>query len=142
MKSRTIIRLAVLGLLVLIVAVGCDLFGDDSVSKSERIKQFESDINNNLSNVYKNIHPGVAGFDEMRTPAYWGDGDSGHFPPDDRPFTVSVTISGNTATGQVLSVGTVGPRNVSFRFKEDGSGVWKIDRIELPPPNVIVPAGG
>ena len=133
MKSRTIIRLAVLGLLVLIVTVGCDLFGDDSVSKSERLKQFESDINNNLSNVYKNIHPGVDGYGGMRSADYWSE----HFPPEDRSFTVSVSISGNTATGQVLSGGTVGNRNVSFRFKEDGSDVWKIDRIVLEGATIV-----
>ena len=138
MKSRTIIRLAVLGLLVLIVTLGCDLFGDDSVSKSERLKQFESDINNNLSNVYKNIHPGVAGFEEMRVSSYWAI----HFPSEDRSFTVNVSISGNEATGDILSDNApdgVGNRTVLFRFKEDGSDVWKIDRIVLDG-STIVPA--
>lgn len=138
MKPGTIVRLAVLGLLVLIATIGCDLSGGDSVSRSERIKQFESDINNNLSNVYKNIHPGVNNYGGIRTSVYW----EVVFPPEDRSFTVSVTISGNTATGMInAKVGSgVGNRTVSFRFKEDGSDVWKIDRIEIPTGNTIVPA--
>ena len=136
MKSRTIIRLAVLGLLVLIVAVGCDLFGDDSVSKSERLKQFESDINNNLSNVYKNIHPGVNNFGQIKASSYWAN----YFPSEDRSFTVNVSISGNEATGDILSDNHpdgVGNRTVSFRFKEDGSDVWKIDRIVLEGATIV-----
>ena len=132
--ERKYIKWMPIAIAIVVLIASCDLFGD-KVSISDRVSRFESDINNNLAGVHNHIYPGVTGYDQMRTADYW----DVSFPPDDRPFTVSVSGSGNTRSGSIIPTGTVGTRTVDFRFREDGKDNWKIDRIVLAS-SQIVPA--
>lgn len=132
--KRNYLKWLLISIAIVVTVASCDLFGD-KVSISDRISRFQSDINNNLAGVHNNIHPAVAGYDQMRTADYWDD----FFPPAQRQFTVSVSGSGNPRSGTIVTSGALGTRSVEFRFREDGKDNWKIDRIVLAS-SQIVPA--
>lgn len=125
--KHTWFRLIAFAVLFVLALASCDLFGD-RVSISDRISRFESDLNNNPSGVFNNLHPSVQQYEASRDPAFW----TARFPAGDRSFSISVA-GGNTRTGVVNSRpgGVTGSREITLSFREDGRNNWKIDRIEL-----------
>lgn len=123
----TLIRLIAFAVLFVLALASCDLFGD-RVSISDRISRFESDLNNNQSAVFDNLHPSVQQYEASKFPAFW----ESRFPVADRTYSISVT-GGNTRSGVVT--GRAGSpnasRTITLSFREDGRNNWKIDQITL-----------
>lgn len=126
-------RLILLAAVMVLAIAACDLFGD-KVSISERISRFESDINNNLSAVYQNLHPSVQQYNASKISTFWNT----YFPSGDGPYAVSVT-GGNTRTGLVTgrSGSAFESRSLTLSFREDGRNNWKIDGMVIQGTTVI-----
>mgnify|MGYP006290999607 FL=1 len=111
------------------VLVGCEE-ELTTTSRTERVQQFESDLNNDRSNAYTNIHPDATSRDLFRNPAQW---DTAGF--DAGPYSFNIGgQSGNDVTGTIDAPNDVGFDTATFRFtmKEDGEDNWKILRLEIP----------
>lgn len=98
----------------------------ETTSISERIDQFESDLNNDRLSAYQNLHPDNNDRDTgARTQAYWDN----QFPGG--PYTINITGTvGSTVTTSVTP--TTVASSAEFVMKEDGDDNWKILTIDFP----------
>lgn len=129
MRLNRTILLLMIAAVVSVFLLGCE---DDIVktSKTERVQQFASDLNNDRSSAYQNIHPDAASRDLYKDPDEW---DAAGFDEGPYSFPIS-TQDGNDLTGNVDAPNDVGFDGEPFRFtmKEDGEDNWKILRLEIP----------
>ena len=135
MRLNKTILLLTIAAVVSVFLVGCE---DDLIktSKTERVQQFASDLNNDRSSAYQNIHPDASSRDLYKNPSQW---DNAGFDAGPYSFPIS-TQSGNDLTGTVDAPNDLGFDGESFRFtmKEDGEDNWKILRLEIPDGSVVI----
>ena len=105
---------------VIVILSSCQ--DQETVSISERIDQLESDINNDRSAAFQNVHPDASDFGASRSSGYWDI----IFPGASYTFTIT-SISGNQAFVNVSTLGSS-----TFTMREDGEDVWKIIQADIP----------
>jgi len=109
-----------------ILAIGsCSLFSGMSIE--ERIDQFQSDLNtSDRSDIIDNFSKDCDSYNEINTSSYWNDGSS-IFDVSNRPFSISVSVSGDTATGTMVYTTSSTSCDIRFEMVDEGFiDGWKI----------------
>ena len=109
-----------LAIVMMVIISSCQ--NQETTSISERIAQLESDVNNDRSAAFQNIHPDASDFGASRSSGYW----DAIFPGSTYTFTI-ISISGNQAFVNVSTLGSS-----TFTMKEDGDDNWKILQADIP----------
>ncbi len=110
-----------------ILGIGsCSLFSGMSID--ERIDQFQSDLNtSDRSGIIDNFSKDCDSYNEINTSSYWN-GDTSVFDDNYRTFSISVSVSGDTATGTMTNSNDT--YNIEFIMTDEGFfDGWKILEI-------------
>jgi hypothetical protein len=135
-RDLTRIGFAVFCVFLVSLLTGCpeDL---ETTSIRDRIAQFESDINNNRSEAYKNIHPDATQRDLYKDPSQWNS-DFGTPGTYTHSFP-NPSITNNIATATISSSdGSLNGQTATFTMKEDGEDNWKILKLEFSTSGIII----
>ncbi len=128
-KIKTVVLIIVISIIIIFAFESCKLSG---TSKDERIDNFESDLNNDRNNLYKNFHPSkTEKYNDIKDPAYL----EAYFPTDNNeiPYDIyDVDISGDTVNARIVSnnLVTFPDQTINFKMAEDGSD-WQIEELTL-----------
>ncbi|MDR1625987.1 MAG: hypothetical protein LBT33_05545 [Spirochaetia bacterium] len=98
--------------------------GDESMSISDRITRFVSDLNDNPTRVYRNCHPDASLYNQAKAAVYW----TNNFNP---PIGLNSLSYSNTTVTAVVSGGNYATQTITFAMQEDGSNNWKIRTITV-----------
>ncbi len=127
MKIKIMLILAAAA--VILTIGSCSLFTGMFIE--ERIVQFQSDLNtSDRSDIIDNFSKDHCdSYNEINTSSYWNDG-NGVFDNDYRPFTISVSVNGDTATGTMTNSNDT--YDIEFIMTDEGffEG-WKIRAIYI-----------
>jgi hypothetical protein len=132
MKKRNAFKMiAVVGvLLTVLVLAGCPLDEEETVSITQRVQNFVSDLNTNYDNVYLNWHPDTTTRQAAANPATLESG----FPSSEiyTVSNISADESAGTATATITSNVTYGDSNgsASFTMRKDGES-WFINSLRI-----------
>lgn len=108
---------------------GCDLFGPEKVSPSERLTYFRNALNmNTRTTTYENIHSSAAMYNQiLTTPGWW----VSRFPTTNDNYNFTSIVIGSESGGIIPATATFthsGGANytATITFKEGDSDVWYI----------------
>lgn len=119
---KNILKATLIAVTVVFAFTGCDLF-NTSVSPSERVSMFVSDLNSsNRSTIYQNFHPDADDSDNVKTPIWWDN----FFSYTYAPYSISMVFYGES-NGVKTYTGTITTDISSYddlliKFKEENSG--------------------
>lgn len=126
MHSERRFRILLVVSIVLVLLFGCAV--DETVSRSERINKFLSDVrSNDFGSLYLHIHPDNPQRGQLKDAATWT---PSPFPVGSYSFS-GISGSGSTRTVTVQSSPGSGLNGDvwTFTMKEDDKDVWYIDRL-------------
>ena len=126
LRKRLIVKLVVLGVLagVVLAIAGCELIEQDKMSKSDRLKQFVSDINNdNAGGISKNLSSNASAYATANL-AFW----ENHFGEGDNLDYSNYSESGDDVTATFTNSDLIAT-SYTFEMEEKKTDNFVIRRV-------------